>query len=164
MENQPSINTNTANEAPSTGFSVTVPPEIVTRQEPTAEELAAQRAARIAELEGKNAEQAAEIESLRISKATAEARKPTATLNLRQDDMLRDKLVAACGGNARYFAQDATARCAARGVPDSNQYSNKQCAEIFGPGSDSQRAAQLAKSNPQLYRKLRIIAQERGIY
>lgn len=102
-----------------------------------------------------------ELTDLRVKNALRESNKPAEALHNGQANALRTQLIGTFT-NAKWHAKSVEERCALQGVPDSASVKDADLKRVFGPGS-SQAATQLAKSDPQTYRKWRIIAIERKI-
>jgi hypothetical protein len=117
------------------------------------------RAAITAKVEAENT-----ASDLRIKALVAAAHKPMAPLQGGQDAVARSRAIAAVGDLFRWMQTPPDDRCAALGVADSAAVKDSTLKTYFGKSSDSLAVQQLAKSNPAEYRRLKVIAIERGLY
>lgn len=100
---------------------------------------------------------------LRIKALVAAAHKPAASLKTGQDAVARARAIAATGGNAVWYGQSAEARCDALGVMNSGAIKDSELKKYFGPTSIGAEANRLARENPELYRRYKIVSLERRI-
>lgn len=104
-----------------------------------------------------------EVSDLRIAKVVAEsATKKTPPTTAAQQVIARDKAIEAVGGLARWNMLTPSQRCSTFGI-DASEATAKEVAEVFGPKSSSVKAAQLMRTDPARYRRLKGIARELGI-
>lgn len=104
-----------------------------------------------------------ERETLRSQIAVRNAHSKFESLNTRAADAARDKLIASCGGNAKWFSMTLDQRLSAQGQSPATNRELREVEQYFGKTSDSQGASTLAKQWPESYRRLRMIAREIGL-
>lgn len=140
----------------------------IPKPQPTIAELQAQLDALRAEMAQELATQkAAAEEDLRQAKIqtaseSLKTRKDSG-LTSTQMEIRRDAAIKEVGGNAPFHKLPVEQRLEMQGISGSSQITDKALREVFGAKSDSRKASELMQESPSKYRRMRIIARERGI-
>jgi hypothetical protein len=137
----------------------------VATAEPTADYYKNQLAeanARITALEAENVEAGEALAAVRLKAIGDNAKKPLQPVGSGKMDLAYDLALRKIG-NAKFHQLSDADRCKLLGVEDASQITNEQCGKYFGRGSSSSDAAQLQRTNPSFYAKLRAVSKARGI-
>lgn len=104
-----------------------------------------------------------ELAALRLGDARKEASKSTKLGTVAQE-LRRDAAIRACGGLARWNTLTPSRRAELLGAVDSANVTDAELMQFFGPKSNGMAASQLAKADPERYRRYRILSRERGLF
>lgn len=117
----------------------------------------------IAELKSRLEETEKKLQLSQTQNVIRDARQPQGrALSTGQDDTMRARLIASSGGVARWYSLSVDQRLMSMGQPPALPSELDEARKLFGRGSDSLAASQLAKANPSKYRRLRLISYEIG--
>jgi hypothetical protein len=117
---------------------------------------------RIQALEQERAEQDEAVAKIRMKAIADAAAKPLQRVPAAEQDLAYARAVREIG-NAKFHQLSDADRCKYLGITDSQDIPTELCERYFGPRSKSLDAAQLQRTNPNFYSKLRAVSKARGL-